>query len=101
PRDHDDCGPSLPPVAVEERLREGADDHRHAHRSPPRAVVPPLDVARAETVLGRAPVALVAVQEPEPVPLVSEASAEAVDRLDEMPAVPRLDLRLAAERLHG
>ena len=86
---------------MEKRLRKRADDDRHAHRPAPGAVVPPLDVARAKPVLGRAAVALVAVQVPEPVPLVREASAQAVDRLDEMPSVPRLDLRLAAEGLHS
>ena len=90
--------PRLAVVAVQERLREGADDDPRLTLSLPVAVVEPGDVAVAEPVLRRAAVALVAVDEPEPVALLVQAPLDAVDRLDEAPAVARLDVGLRGER---
>ena len=99
-RPDDDRRPRLPAVPVQERLRESAHDDRHAHRVRPRAVVPPLDVARVEAVLRGAAVALDAVHEVEPVAAAGERARSPVDRLDVPPAVPGRDLGLAGQRLH-
>ena len=60
-------GPALALDAVEERLREGADDRRHGIGGRPVAVVPLHPVAGRELVLGGAHVGLDAVHEEEPV----------------------------------
>ena len=90
----------LPVVAVQERLREGADDDARLPFPLPAAIVEPGHVAVMEPIGRRAPVALVAVDEPEPVPLILEAAGEPVDRLDEAAAVARLDVGLRGERAH-
>ena len=87
-------------VAMEERLRERADDHTRLSLPLPAAVVEPGNVAVAQLVRGGAAVALVAVDEPEPVALVAEAPLDPVHGLDVPPAVARLDVRLGGERAH-
>ena len=63
--------PRLPRVPVQERLGERADHDPRLALPLPGAVVPPGDVAGSQPVLGGAPVALVAVDEPEPVALLA------------------------------
>ncbi len=98
--DHDGR-PRLPAVAVQERLRETRrpPPARSGERAP-RAVVPPLDVARMEPVVGGAAVGLDAVHEVEPVATGREAPLGPVDRLDVAAAVAGRHLRLAGQRLH-
>ena len=85
---------------MQERLREGADDDARLPLPLPAAVVEPGDVAVAQPVGRGTAVALVAVDEPEPVALVVEAAGEPVDRLDVAAAVAGLELDLRSERAH-
>src|SRR5829696_3598694 len=101
PLGYDDGGRSFPAVSVQERLGERTDDDGHAHLPLPRTVVPPLDVARVQPVLGSAAIALDPVHVPEPVALLRSVPVDAVDRLHEPPAEARLDVELPVERLHG
>src|SRR6185503_12682316 len=96
----DDRCTRLPRVPMQERLREGTDDHARFSLALPRAVVEPGDVAVAQLVGGGAAVALVAVHEPEPVALLPKAAVDPVHRLDVPPAVARLHVRLRGERPH-
>jgi hypothetical protein len=85
---------------VQERLREGTDDDARLALTLPRPEVPPRDVAVPEAVLGGAAVALVPVQEPEPVALPFEAAGDALDRLEVAAAVARLDVELRRQGTH-
>src|SRR5438270_3079979 len=76
-------------VSVQERLRERAHDEWILRGVLPRAVVPPLDIARMEPVLRRASVGEIAVHVVEPCAL--SPLLDAVDRADVPPAVTRLD----------
>ena len=96
----DDRRPSVPVPAVQERLREGADDNRHVHRLLPLTEVPPLDVARMQAVLRGAAIGLVAVDEVEPITLRRQRAMHAFDRFDVAPRVTRRHLRHALEPLH-
>ena len=93
-------GASLARVAVQERLRKRADDDRDMQLVLPRTIVPPLDVARMERVVGGAAIRFVAVDEVEPVSPAGPVARDAVDRLDEAAAVARLHLHRVLKRLH-
>ena len=74
----DDDGADLPVVAVQEGLGEGADDDRLSHPGPPRAEIPPFDVAWTQPVVGGGEVGLDPVQEPEPVPPLRDVALHAL-----------------------
>ena len=92
--------PRLPAEPVQEGLREGPDDDRLAHPLPPAAEIPPFHVAVAQLVVGGAPVALVAVDEEEPVATLADVAFVPLDRLHEAAAVAGIDVGFAIESLH-
>ena len=102
PRQTSLIGSFLPSAPGAERLGEGADDGRDAHRGLPAVVVPPDAVAGVELALARALGGLDAVDVVEPVDAaaVLAPAGDAVDLLHEVAAEARLDVERALQQPH-